>query len=100
MYEVDSIGNLIKNKYNSNIYSDEYAKKFHTSLNGMVENQMKKAITATANFWYTAWVNAGKPDLSDLDSKDLTKRNAKFLRQDYKLWQKGILFGMEIEKEN
>jgi hypothetical protein len=33
-----------------------------TPLNGMVESQMEKA--ATAQFWYTAWVNAGKPDLS------------------------------------
>jgi hypothetical protein len=34
------------------------AGKFHTALNGMVESQMKKAVTATASFWYTAWVNA------------------------------------------
>ncbi|WP_395074958.1 zinc dependent phospholipase C family protein [Flavobacterium sp.] len=100
MFEVDSTGSFIKNKYNSNIYSNDYAKKFHTALNGMVENQMKKAISSTSNFWYTAWVNAGKPDLSNLDSKDLTKRNTKFLRQDFKLWQKGILFGLETEKEN
>jgi hypothetical protein len=30
---------------------------------------MKKAVTATASFWYTAWVNAGKPDLSNLDAE-------------------------------
>jgi hypothetical protein len=49
-------------------YSNEYAGKFHTALNGMVESQMK-AVTATASFWYTAWVNAGKPDLSNLDAE-------------------------------
>lgn len=64
MYVVDDAGNIVKNKYNGMLYSDEYAGKFHTELNGMVEKQMKKAITATASFWYTAWVNAGKPDLS------------------------------------
>jgi hypothetical protein len=37
----------------------------------MVESQMKKAVTATASFWYTAWVNAGKPDLSNLDAEVL-----------------------------
>jgi hypothetical protein len=100
IYEVDAAGNIIKNKYNSNLYANEYANKLHIALNGMVENQMKKAITATANFWYTAWVNAGKPDLSNLDSKDLTARNTKLLRRDYRQWQKGILFGLKTEKEN
>ncbi|MNY70801.1 hypothetical protein D3C86_2090080 [compost metagenome] len=65
----------------------------------MVENQMKKAITATASFWYTAWVNAGKPDLSDLDSKELTKRNSKPLKQDLKLFQKGNLFGVQNQND-
>jgi hypothetical protein len=45
-------------KYNGVKYSNEYAGKFHTALNRMVESQMKKAVTATASFWYTAWVNA------------------------------------------
>jgi hypothetical protein len=65
----------------------------------MVEKQMKKAITATASFWYTAWVNAGKPDLSNLDNAALTKRNRKGLKQDLKSFKKGDLFGLESEKE-
>jgi S1/P1 Nuclease len=99
MYETDAQGNFVKSKYNTNIYSNNYATSFHTALNGMVEKQMKKAITATASFWYTAWFNAGKPDLSDLDNNELTQRNAKFLKRDYKLWQKGKLFGMDSQKE-
>ena len=50
----------------------------------MVEKQMKKAITVTASFWYTAWVNAGKPDLSKLDPSELTQRNKKYLKKDLK----------------
>jgi hypothetical protein len=50
-------------------------------MNGMVEKQMRKAITVTASFWYTAWVNAGKPDLSGLDTPELTKRNSKLLKK-------------------
>jgi hypothetical protein len=33
---------------------------------------MKKAVTATASFWYTAWVNAGKPDSLDADYRATT----------------------------
>jgi hypothetical protein len=65
----------------------------------MVESQMKKAVTATASFWYTAWVNAGKPDLSKLDASVTTKRNAKALKKDSKLFKKGDLFGMESDKD-
>ncbi|MFV8343250.1 zinc dependent phospholipase C family protein [Flavobacterium sp. XS2P39] len=99
MYVTDAAGNIVKNKYNGLLYSDQYAGKFHVELNGMVEKQMKKAITATASFWYTAWVNAGKPDLSTLDAKELTKRNKKGLKQDSKLFKKGKLFGLVNDKE-
>jgi len=32
---------------------------------------MRKAIFMTASFWYTAWVNAGMPDLNDVDESGL-----------------------------
>ncbi|MDI6034295.1 zinc dependent phospholipase C family protein [Flavobacterium sp. LB2P84] len=99
MYVTDATGNIVKNKYGGMLYSDEYAGKFHTQLNGMVEKQMKKAITVTASFWYTAWVNAGKPDLSTLDATELTKRNSKTLKKDLKTFEKGNLFGLTNEKE-
>ncbi|HSD06241.1 zinc dependent phospholipase C family protein [Flavobacterium sp.] len=99
IFVMDANGKVVKNKYNSAVFSDEYATKLNNQLNGMVENQMKKAITATASFWYTAWVNAGKPDLSNLDSKELTNRNSKALKQDTKLFQKGNLFGMQNQND-
>ncbi|PXY39392.1 S1/P1 Nuclease [Flavobacterium cheongpyeongense] len=99
VFVVDAEGKIVKSKYNSAKFSDEYAAKLHTELNGMVESQMRKSISATASFWYTAWVNAGKPDLSDLDSKELTTRNSKALKQDLKLFQKGNLFGMQNQND-
>ncbi|HAH35190.1 MAG TPA: S1/P1 Nuclease, partial [Algoriphagus sp.] len=32
---------------------------------------MKKSIKAIADFWYTAWINAGQPDLKSLPSIDV-----------------------------
>ncbi len=98
-FKLDADGKVLKNKYNSTVFSDEYAKKLHKELNGMVENQMRKAIEATASFWYTAWVNAGKPDLSDLDSSAVTQRNNQALKDDYKLYQQGYLFGMQNQND-
>lgn len=99
MYEHDANGNIAKGKFGDLLYSKDYITQFHTALNGMVETQMRKSIIATANFWYTAWVNAGKPDLESLDSKELTKRNAKNLKSDLKLWKNGKLFGLESESD-
>nr|WP_315202567.1 zinc dependent phospholipase C family protein [uncultured Flavobacterium sp.] len=99
MYDKDEKGNIAKNKFGDLIYSKEYVTQFHTALNGMVEKQMRKAIVATTNFWYTAWVNAGKPNLDNLDSKELTNRNKKNLKNDLKLWKTGKLFGLESEND-
>jgi hypothetical protein len=99
IFKTSADGKVLKNKYGQPVFSDEYAKALHTALNGMVEKQMRASVEATADFWYTAWVNAGKPDLGDLDPADLTKRNSKQLKEELKLWKKGKLFGIESEKE-
>lgn len=47
-------------------YSRAYSLEYHRLLNGMVEERMRKAIFTVGSLWYTAWVNAGQPDLSKL----------------------------------
>lgn len=99
VFKLDADGKVLKSKYNTAIFSEEYAQKLHKELNGMVESQMRKAISATASFWYTAWVNAGKPDLSTLDAPAVTQRNNQALRDDLKLFQSGDLFGMKNQND-
>lgn len=48
------------------VYSKEFSDAYHTKLNGMVERRMRAAIAAVGSIWYTAWVDAGQPDLSSL----------------------------------
>lgn len=45
---------------------EAYAKAYHERMNGMVEKRMRDAVLAIASSWYTAWVDAGQPDLSKL----------------------------------
>ncbi len=45
-------------------YSDNYATAYHRALNGMVERRMRNTILRVASFWYSAWLEAGQPDLS------------------------------------
>ncbi len=52
-----------KDGRNTYIYSEEYYVRFNVELNGMVESQMRRSIREVASYWYTAWVNAGKPKI-------------------------------------
>lgn len=99
IYDKDSLGHDLKNKYGQLVHSKEYATAYHQALDGMVEKQMRAAIAEVANYWYTAWVNAGKPDLNQLDPKLLTDRNAKYFQEDLKLWEKGKLNGFITKPE-
>jgi hypothetical protein len=38
----------------------------------MIERRVRQAIFAIACFWYTAWVNAGQPDLKNLAHKEFS----------------------------
>jgi len=65
-WEGDKKYSIEKNK---KVYSAEYSAAYHKILNGMVERKMRKAISAVGCFWYTAWVNAGQPDIDRLTDK-------------------------------
>ena len=49
------------------VYSKPFSKAYHDKLNGMVERRMRASIKLTASLWYTAWVNAGQPNLVKKD---------------------------------
>ncbi|MBN8702630.1 MAG: S1/P1 Nuclease [Bacteroidetes bacterium] len=60
---------------NVKVYSIEYANEYDRMLNGMVERRMREAILMVGSYWYTAWVNAGQPDLDklvEIDTFDTT----------------------------
>jgi len=45
------------------IYNDTYYEQFHDELDGMVEDRLRLAAQRVRDFWYTAWVEARKPEL-------------------------------------
>ncbi len=55
-----------RNQLNIRTYSKEYSKAYHQKLKGMVEEQMRLSMKHIADIWLTCWINAGKPDLSDV----------------------------------
>ena len=47
-------------------YSRNFSKEYHKMLDNQVERQMKSSVKMIADIWYTAWINAGQPDLNTL----------------------------------
>ena len=58
-------------------YSSDYTIAYDKMLNGMIERRMRQSIFAIASFWYTAWINAGQPDLSSLSKNTFSENDLK-----------------------
>jgi hypothetical protein len=51
------------------VYSREFSQAYHRRLNGQVERQLRYAARLIGAFWYTAWVDAGQPDLGKVNQQ-------------------------------
>ena len=56
------------------VYSQEFTRAYDARLNGMVERRMRRSIHAVGSLWYTAWIKAGKPELSELLDKTISSK--------------------------
>ena len=65
----------------------------------MEERKMREAIIAVGSFWYTAWVNAGKPDLSDLKDSPVSAEDQQELEAMDKAWRDGKVYGRPHDDE-
>jgi hypothetical protein len=78
-------------------YSSRFTRAYNTKLKGMVERRMRQAIYAVASFWYTAWVNAGEPDLTKLTQKQFSADDLKEFEDLTNAWKNGANNGKEHE---
>ncbi len=76
-------------------YSSAYTIAYNTKLNGMVERRMRQSIFAVASFWFTAWVNAGQPDLSGLTTQQFSENDLKGFEELNESWKNNAITGRE-----
>ena len=75
------------------VYSLEFTEDYNKMLNGMVERRMREAIITVGSLWYTAWVNAGKPDLNRFGDKNISDSLKRINEQQEELWKTGKIQG-------
>ena len=78
-------------------YSSYYSKMYNEKLRGMVERRMRQSIFAVASFWYTAWVNAGQPDLTRLSNRNFTIDDLKEFENLNNAWKSNSTKGRDHE---
>ncbi len=77
-------------------YSTYYTILYNRKLNDMVERRMRQSIYSVAAFWYTAWVNAGQPELKSLAENGFTEREL----QEFELLNSTWLKNNSTQKEH
>jgi hypothetical protein len=94
MYVVEYRGTMMKKQF-----SVEYCDEFNKRTNNMVEHDMRRAILAVGSFWYTCWVNAGQPDLSRLENREVTKKQKEEMKETERMWKTGKPLGRPNPEE-
>ncbi|MCB0820465.1 MAG: S1/P1 Nuclease [Bacteroidetes bacterium] len=79
------------------VYAYDYSEQYHKMLDGMVERRMRKAIITVGSFWYTAWVNAGQPDLEGFKEKQLSPETEKELAEQEQEYLHGHIKGRSCD---
>ena len=74
-------------------YSEGYSKRYHDALNGMVEHQMRSSILEVGSFWYSAWIDAGQPDMNTLKRSVTTAEEKKRAEKEDQLSKRGKIIG-------
>lgn len=68
-------------------YSVAYSRAYQQMMKGMVERRMRSSILAVGSYWYSAWVDAGQPDLNKLIKQPLTADERQKIQQEEALYR-------------
>lgn len=66
-------------------YSGEFAKAYAARLGNTVNERILESARCVSDFWYTAWVDAGCPDLSDLQT--ISDEDKSKFKAEKKIWK-------------
>lgn len=77
-----------------------YAEAYHKLLNGMVERHMRSSVKMIGDLWYTAWVDAGQPDLKKLMDYKPSAEELETRKRELAAWKMGFYPARKHEAED
>jgi hypothetical protein len=86
-----------KGKQTVKVYSQEYSYKYHQMLSGMVERMFRNSVKSIGDIWYTAWVDAGQPDLKALINYKPTEAELEARKKELIQWKEQNVKSREHE---
>lgn len=76
------------------IYTDAFAKQYTVALGSTINDQLINSTNMVADFWYSAWIDAGKPNLKNLYR--FNKKDKRRLHKELKSYKKNCLLQHDL----
>lgn len=76
-------------------YSEAYSRAYHDAMNGMVETQIRSSVLKTGSYWYSAWIDAGQPNLKGLVKIEITEQEKSSQENERLSYEKGKIIGRD-----
>ena len=81
----------IRNGKEVKYYTTTFAKAYAAALGTTINDQLIHSADMVADFWYTAWVDAGKPDINSLPAAKLKNTQKLQLKKELKSFKQNSL---------
>jgi hypothetical protein len=78
-----------KGRITAKVYAQGFAGQYHERLHGMVERRMRAAVRTIGNLWFSAWIDAGQPDMNILLSYQPSEKELEERRKEIESWRAG-----------
>ena len=63
-------------------YTSGFAKAYSASLNNTINDQLINSANLIADFWYTCWVDGGKPDMDNLENTRFSRADKRAMKKE------------------
>jgi hypothetical protein len=79
-------------------YTTEFAKAYYAALKGSINKQLIYSSEMIADFWFTAWVDAGKPNLNKIFNEEISTNAKESLQFELKAFKQNELIKNNLLK--
>jgi hypothetical protein len=78
-------------------YSAAYSLAYQRAMRGMVQRRMRSTVLAVGSYWYSAWVDAGQPDLNKLIKQPLSVDEMHKMQKEEAIFKAGKIAAFDIK---